>query len=88
MDKMLKIIHRKLLKGIHLPIIVMWIQATYLNSPYFKAVYLYLVHNKLPLHKEIIRGTEILAERYSSLDSLLFRLNTTPGKQSAALAVS
>ena len=31
--------------------------------------------------------TEILAEKYSLLDSLLFNLNTTPGKELAVLAI-
>ena len=35
-DKMLKIIQRKVLKGTHLPVTVKEIQAGYLISPYFK----------------------------------------------------
>ena len=42
-DKMLKIIQRKVLKGIHLPVTLKEIQAGYLVNPYFKDVYLYLV---------------------------------------------
>ena len=34
-----------------------------------------------------MRRTEILAEMYLSMDSLFFRLNTTPGKESAVLAM-
>ena len=41
-DKILKIIQRKVLKGTHLPITIKEIQAGYLNSPYFKDLYLYL----------------------------------------------
>ena len=87
MDKVLKIIQRKVLKGTYLPFTVKELQAGYLNSPYFKDVYLYVVHNKLPSHKAAIRRTETLAERYLLLISLLLRLNTTPGKESAVLAV-
>ena len=44
-DKILKVIQRKVLKGTHLPIIIKEIQAGYLNSPYFKDLYLYLSQN-------------------------------------------
>ena len=43
--------------------------------------------NKLPPHKAAIRRTEALAERCFLLDSLLFRCNTTPGRESAALTI-
>ena len=39
-DKMLKIIQRKVLKVTHLPVTVKEIQAGYLISPYFKDLYL------------------------------------------------
>ena len=51
------------------------IQAGYLNSPYFKDLYLYLTQNKLPCSKNAICKVEALAERYIILDSLLFKLN-------------
>ena len=51
MDNILKIIQRKDLKGIHLPVTVKYIQAGYLVSPYFKHLYLYLAQ-KSCLHKE------------------------------------
>ena len=43
-DKILDIIRRKVLKGIHLPITIKEIQACYLTRPYFKALYRYLAH--------------------------------------------
>ena len=45
-DKILKIIQRKVLKGTHLPVTIKEIQAGYLNSPYFKDLYLYLTQNE------------------------------------------
>ena len=45
-DKILKIIQRKALKGTHLPVTIKEIQVGYLNSPYFKELYLYLTQNK------------------------------------------
>ena len=38
-DKILEVIQRKVLKGIHLPVEVKEIQAEYLHSPYFKDLY-------------------------------------------------
>ena len=63
------------MKGTHLPGTVKEIQAGYLNSPYFKDLYLYLTQNKLPSSKNDIHKVETLAERYIILDSLLFKLN-------------
>ena len=57
------------------------IQAGYLISPYFKDLYLYLAENKLPSTKTAICKVETLAEKYLLLDSLLFRLVTTPKRK-------
>ena len=84
-DKILKVIQRKVLKGTHLPLTIKEIQAGYLNSPYFKDLYLYLSQNKLPSSKGAIRKIEILSERYILLDSLLFKLNVE--KEKAVLAI-
>ena len=84
-DKILKVIQRKVLKGTHLPVEVKEIQARYLSSSHFKYIYLYLSQNKLPSSKAAIRKVETLAERYILLDSLLFKI--TPEKESAVLAV-
>ena len=79
--KMLTKIQRKFLKGTHLSVIVKEIQAGYLISPYFKDLYLYLCHNKLPSTKTTIHKVETLAEKYILLDSLLFKLVTTAEKE-------
>ena len=63
------------------------IQAGYLNNSYFKDIYLYLVQNKLPSSKAAIRKVEILAEWYTLLDSLLFKITPTPEKETAVLPV-
>ena len=47
-DKILEIIRKKVLKGTHLPLTIKEIQAGYLNSLYFKDIYLYLAQNRLP----------------------------------------
>ena len=84
-DKILKVIQRKVLKGTHLLVEIKEIQAGYLNNPYFKDIYLYLVHNKLPTSKAAIRKVESLTEKYILLDSLLFKI--TPEKETTVLAV-
>ena len=63
------------------------IQAGYLNSLYSKDIYLYLAQNRLPSKKVTIKRMEILAEKYILLDSLLFKLTTIPGRETAFLAI-
>ena len=76
-----------MLKGTHLPLMIKEIQAGYLSSHYFKDIYLYLAHNRLPSKKAEMRRVELLAEKYIMLDSLLFRLTMIPGKETALLAI-
>ena len=84
-DKILKVIQRKVLKGTHLPVEIKEIQAGYLHSSYFKDIYLYLSQNKLPSSKALIKRMEALTERYIPLDSLLFKI--APEKETTVLAV-
>ena len=86
-DKILHIIKRKVLKGTHLPLTIKEIQAGYLNSLYFKDIYKYLTQNELPSKRHAIQKIETLSERFILLDSLLFKLITTPGKEKALLAI-
>ena len=53
-DKILKVILIKVLKGTHLPVEIKEIQARYLTSSHFKDIYLYLSQNKLPTSKAAI----------------------------------
>ena len=71
----------------HLPVTMKEIQAKYLVSSYFKDFYLYLVQNKLPNTKTTIQKVETLVERYILLDSFLFKIWTTPEKETALLAI-
>ena len=59
----------------------------YLNSPYFKDLFLYLTQNKLPISKSAICKVEVLSQRYILFNSLLFKLITTPEKETALLAI-
>ena len=58
-DKILKIIQQKGLKGMHLSVMMKEIQEGYLNSSYFKDRYLYLAQNKLPSSKVAIKKVEV-----------------------------
>ena len=86
-DKILKIIQWKVLKGTHLSVTVKEIQAGYLSSSYFKDTYLYLAQNNLPSSKAVVRKIEALVEKYILLDSLLFKISTTSDKETVVLAI-
>ena len=86
-DKILDIIKRKVLKGMHLPLTIKEIQAGYLTSPYLKDLYLFLSQNKLPSKRSAIKKVETIAESFVLLDSLIFKLVTTPDKEAAVLAI-
>ena len=86
-DKILDIIKRKVLKGTHLPLTIKEIQAGYLNSPYFKDLYLFLSQNKLLSKRSSIKKVKTLAESFVLLDSLIFKLVMMPDKEAAVLAI-
>ena len=86
-NKILDIIKRKVLKDTHLPLTIKEIQAGYLTSPYFKDLYFYLAQSKLPSKKGAICKVETLAERFILLDSLLFKIITTPERETVLLAM-
>ena len=86
-DKILDIIRRKVLKGMHLSLIIKEIQAGYLINLFFKDIYQFLAQNKLPSKRNAMCKVEILSERFILLDSLLFNLITAPGREEALLAI-
>ena len=86
-DKILKMITKTVLEGTHLPVTIKETQVGYLNSPFFKDIYLHLAQNKLSSSKSAIHKIEVLADRYVLLDSLLFKLITIPEKETALLAI-
>ena len=86
-DEILDIIKKKVLKGTHLPLTIKEIQAGYLSSPYFKDLYLFLSQNKLPSKRSSAKKVKTLVESFVLLDSLIFKLVTTPDKESAVLAI-
>ena len=70
-----------------MPVEIQEKQTGYLNSTYFKDIYLYLEQNKLPNSKTAVRKVETLAEQYILLDSVLFKITPTPEKETAVSAV-
>ena len=86
-NKILNIIKRKVLKGTHLPLSIKEIQADYLSSSFFKDLFVYLAHNRLPNKKHSIHRVLTLAQNYVLLDQLLFKLITIPDKEKALLAI-
>ena len=86
-DKILDVIKRKVLKGTHLPLTIKEIQAGYLTSLYFKDIYRYLAQNILLRKRHAKKKVENLSDRFVLLDSLLFKINPTPGKEKALLAI-
>ena len=86
-DKILEIIKRRMLKGTHLPLTIKEIQAGYLSSLYFKDIYKYLAQKGLLTKRHVVQKVETLSERFILLDSLLFKLIPTPGKEMALLAI-
>ena len=86
-DKILDVIKRKVLKGTHLPLTIKEIQAGYLTSLHFKDIYRYLAQNILPRKRHARQKVENLSDKYVLLDSLLFKINPTPGKEKALLAI-
>ena len=73
-DKILKIIQWKILKGTHLPVTVKEIQAGYQFSSYFNDMYMYLAQNKLSSNFTAIKKIKALKEKYILLDWLLFKI--------------
>ena len=71
----------------HLPLTIKEIQAGYLSSLFFKDLYKYLAQNIMPHNKHARCKVEALPESFILLDSLLFKLVTTPDKEKAVLAI-
>ena len=63
------------------------IQAGYIVSSHVKDIYLYLAQNMLPSNKTAIKKVEVLAEKYTLLDLLLFKMVSNPDKEAAVLAI-
>ena len=58
-----------------------------MSSSFFKGLFVYLAHNRLPNKKNAIRRVLPLSQNYVLLDQLLFQLITIPDKEKALLAI-
>ena len=50
------------------------LKVAYLTSPYFRAIYLYLLQNRMPLGKGTAKRLDQNARNYLILDGLLFKI--------------
>ena len=86
-DKILDIVRRKVLKGIHLPLTIKEIQAGNLTSLFIKDLYRYLAQNILSHKRHARHNVETLSESFILLDSLLFKLVTILDKEEALFVI-
>ena len=70
-----------------MPLTIKEMQAGYLSSSFLKDLYKYLAQNVMPHNRHARHKVEALAESFILLDSLLFKLVTTPDKEKALLAI-
>ena len=81
-DKILKFIQRKVLKGTHLPVTIKETQAGYLNSSYLKDLYLYLSQNKLPSLKSAICKIGSISREIYMVGFIIIQIDFRKGKSS------
>ena len=74
-DKILEVIRKKVLKGTHLPLTIKEIQAGYLNSTYFKDIYLYLAQNRLPVKKAAIKKSRGTSREIYNIRFIIIQIN-------------
>ena len=87
MTRLWTLSRERFLKGTHLPLTIKEIQAGYLNSPYFKDLYLFLSQNKLLSKRSSIKKVKTPAESFVLLDFLIFKLVMMPDKEAEVLAI-
>lgn len=73
-DRLIKQINRKILRDTSLPGSLADLKASYLTSPHFRDIYVYLTQNKVPLRKEDCRRLENHCKSFLILDGLLFKI--------------
>ena len=76
LEKVLQTIKRKVLKQIHLPILLRDMQAAYLGSPYFRDIYLLLQGNISPVSRRRASKVHAMAYNYLLVDQLLYKLES------------
>ena len=85
-DKILKVIQWKVLKGTHLSIIIKDIQTGYLISSYFKDIYLYLAQNNLPSAKSAIRKGRSFSRKISIIRFITLQNNIDSRQRNSSIS--
>ena len=86
MDKILKIIQRKVLKGTHLPVTVKEMQAGYLIIPYFKDLYILHRINCLTLNQ--VLESENISRKIYTIGFIIVQISNNTRKETTLLAIS
>ena len=73
-DRLIAKISKKVLRDTNLCVDLRDLKATYLTSPHFRDIYLYLLQNRLPLGKGAAKRLDQNARNYLILDGLLFKI--------------
>ena len=72
-NKLVKQINTRILRGTHLPGDLKDLKAAYLSSPHFRDLYLFLTQNRMPLNKSSAKRLEINSRNYMILDGFAFQ---------------
>ena len=73
-DRLIAKINKKVLRDTNLCVDLRDLKATYLTSPHFRDIYLYLLQNRMPLGKGAAKRLDQNARNYLILDGLLFKI--------------
>ena len=73
-DRLIANINKKVLRDTNLCVDLRDLKAAYLTSPHFRDIYLYLLHNRMPLEKGAAKRLDQNARNYLTLDGLLFKI--------------
>ena len=87
-DSLIAKINKKVLRDTNLCVDLRDLKASYLTSPHFRDIYLYLLQNRMPLGKGAARRLDQNARNYLILDGLLFKiLDDGEGKLDTVLCI-
>ena len=73
-DRLIAKINKKVLRDTNFCVDLRDLKAAYLTSPHFRDIYLYLLQNRSPLGKGVVKRLDQNARNYLILDGLLFKI--------------
>ena len=73
-DRLTAKINKKVLRDTNLCVDLRDLKVAYLTSPHFRDIYLYLLQNRVPLEKGVVKWLDQSARNYLILDGLLFKI--------------